>query len=312
MQLIRNFLSSNLVINKQVITIGNFDGVHLGHQQLINTTVNIAKQESLIPTIMSFEPHPNLYFNRQLNNFRIISFSDKFQKIKDLGIKKFYIAKFDNGFSNLAPEDFINHILNKLNIKHIVIGYDFIFGKNREGNINVLKNLAEKYNFKITQISCLKESDTVLSSSNIRKFIKEGNVEAASKMLGYQYFISGKVISGNKTAVKLGYPTANLKLHDLQRLKYGVYLIKIFIENENKYYLGMANIGIRPTLDGLNELLEVHLFDFNKNIYGTKLKVEFIEFIREELKFPNFEALKKQIALDEIVIRNKIYEKCLV
>jgi riboflavin kinase/FMN adenylyltransferase len=308
MLLIRNFLKNKTTHPGVIITLGNFDGVHIGHQKLIAKVKELAHEQHKIASVMSFEPHPSVFFNYKNKDYRILSFKEKFKNLKNLGIERLYLATFNNSFASLSAEEFVENILVKtLNISHIVVGYNFSFGHKREGNYEILKKLAKKHNFGISQIECQSDGKAY-SSSAIRELLMQGKPEEASKQLGYQYYITGRVIKGKSLAITLGYPTANIKLHDLFRPRYGVYLINAIIEGDSQIYYGMANIGKRPTLDGVNELLEVHIFDFNQDLYGKNLKVELKKFIRDEHKFNNIEELVSQIKLDEINTRKLINE----
>jgi riboflavin kinase/FMN adenylyltransferase len=183
----------------------------------------------------------------------------------------------------------------------LVVGYDFTFGNNREGDISLLAEFAKKHDFNLSVIPAAKQDVVVHSSSYIRSLLAEGRVDELTAHLGYYYYITGVIIEGRKLARELGYPTANIRLHNLARPKYGVYLVRVGIGEE--IYFGMANIGVRPTIDGLNELLEVNIFDYDNDIYGVKIKVELLQFIREEKKFASLEALKAQIQQDKINIQ---------
>ncbi len=303
---LKQILNQNQV-NKQglVLTIGNFDGVHLGHAQILNKVKEIARLENLQSGVLTFQPHPIWLFKPQFpRDYHLTSLAQKLKIFQKLHIDQAIILPFNTDLSNLNAANFIEEILVKaLNVKHLVIGYDFIFGKNREGNSEILKAAGAKFGFKVTHIDACKNNEQIYSSSLIRNFIKTGQIKAANQALGYSFTISGDVISGQKLAAQIGFPTANLgaKPHIIQP-KFGVY--KILVHLDNKVKNGIMNFGLKPTiqkssaLQNLAPLYEIHIFDFNAAIYGKKISVELLDFIREEKKFASLDELKKQIALD--------------
>ena len=287
------------------LAVGNFDGVHVGHQKLIKELVNKSKKDSTKSAILSFAPHPRQYFIKNYKDFSIISESEKINIISKLGIDYYISFAFDSYLASLAPEKFIGDILvKKLKIKNITVGYDFKFGKDRKGDIDLLNKLKSTYGFDVSVIKPIiyKKNSLAYSSSIIRKNIKEGNFESVSLMLGRNWSISGKVIAGNKRASKINFPTANILPTDLIHPKKGVYAITA--NYGDIFYNGIANFGVRPTVDGEKLLLEAHLFEFNQDIYGKDLTVEFLTFIREEKKFDDFASLTKQIHKDIRIARN--------
>ena len=294
---------SKLEIESVVAIIGNFDGVHLGHKKLINDAKKTAQKSKLKLAIMTFEPHPRMFFSKVSENFLIQSKDDKIKELSKLQIDYFFNIKFDSKLSSLRAEDFIKEILhNKLNIKHVVVGKDFLFGKNREGDISTLKNIGEKINLKVSTIEIVKNDNFKISSTKIRELIREGNVELANKYLGRNFSISGQVIHGDKIGKKINFPTANIKLLNHFRPAFGVYAVNI-TSDKFKKMIGIANIGKRPTVNYVGELLEAHIFDKNINLYDETISVEFLKFIRPEKKFNGIDDLKKQILLDEIIVR---------
>jgi len=298
MKIIRNFSNISSQEKNTVLALGNFDGIHLGHQKILTKIQEIAKKSNKRTAIMSFEPHPYRFFNKT-KNFNILSLQDKITLLKNNHIDYLYLVKFNKNFANITAAEFIKQILiEKLTISHLVIGYDFIFGKNRSGNADYLKTASKNHHIPFTQISShITANGEIYSSTQIRKALTVGNIENASRMLGRNYFIKNRVIEGKKIARNLGYPTANLKLNNLCLAKFGVYIVKVHIENN--IFNGIANIGIKPTVTDANiPILEAHIFDFNRNLYGQKIKVEFISFLREEKKFSNIAELKSQITLD--------------
>ena len=294
---------SKLEIESVVAIIGNFDGVHLGHKKLINDAKKTAQKSEHKLAIMTFEPHPRMFFSKVSENFLIQSKDDKIKELSKLQIDYFFNIKFDSKLSSLRAEDFIKEILhNKLNIKHVVVGKDFLFGKNREGDISTLKNIGEKINLKVSTIEIVKNDNFKISSTKIRELIREGNVELANKYLGRNFSISGQVIHGDKIGKKINFPTANIKLLNHFRPAFGVYAVNI-TSDKFKKMIGIANIGKRPTVNYVGELLEAHIFDKNIDLYDETISVEFLKFIRPEKKFNGIDDLKKQILLDEIIVR---------
>lgn len=283
-----------------VITIGNFDGVHLGHQMVIQSVLDEAKKQSLNSLIITFQPHPLKVLRPQIPLFHINSFKQKAKLLKKIGIKNLLCLNFNKKFSQITAKDFCQQVLKKsLNAKHIIIGYDFIFGKDRVGDNLFLQNFCQENNIKFTQITAkTNDEHAIYSSSLIRKYLQEGKTTKANELLGYSFYIEGRVIKGKKKASELGFPTANIKLSQNQIfIKKGVYVANVKVGIKN--YKAVVNIGVKPTFGSNNVmLLEAHIFKFKKNIYGKKIKVSLINFIREEKKFESLDALKKQIAND--------------
>lgn len=273
---------------KLAVALGNFDGVHLGHQAIIAQAKKFAKDNSLPASVITFEPHPVKLFRPESSHNRIADLKGKIKLLEEQGIENCYILKFNKSFSQLTADEFINRYIKD---SFVVTGNDFSFGSKRQGNTEILKSVfGDKYY----------SSEIIggISSSKIRDALRAGDVREANKMLGHHYTIRGNVVSGDAKARELGFPTANIRLkRDLLRAKYGVYAVS------TQYGRGVANFGVRPTLDGTKELLEVHIFDFEKNIYGQALEVKFIDYIREERKFASFDDLANQIKLDSKIAR---------
>jgi len=271
----------------QALALGNFDGFHQGHKAIMAKTLEIAKDKSLKPGVITFEPHPIGLFRPDILPVRINDIHGKMELLAQAGVENCYVIKFNRKFSEMKAYEFIEKYLLG---NHIITGFNFAFGHNREGSPELLHQvLAHDY----TQVEPVQESGSIYSSSMVRMAIKSGEVRMANKLLGYNYFISGKIRKGAGKGAEIGFPTANIRLKpSLLRLKYGVYAV-----NTN-FGRGVANFGVRPTVDGKNELLEVHLFDFDKKIYGEKMKVEFLDFIRAEKTYNSFDELKEQIKKD--------------
>ena len=282
------------------LAIGNFDGIHLGHQKIIKELINNSIANQARSAILSFMPHPRQFFSGNYKNFNIITENSKISLLEQLGIEYYFSLEFDHSIASLTPEKFIKEILtNQLKTKNLIVGYNFRFGKDRLGDVNLLKDHSENDDFTLKVINPIKSNVTseVFSSSLIRKNIQAGNFEKVNTWLGRKWSMSGTVILGDKRAGKINFPTANLiPSSDLIHPKKGVYVVKIKIGKN--LFDGVANFGKRPTVDGTRLLLEVHLFEFNEDIYGKDLTVEFLAFIRDEKKFGNFTLLTEQIHKD--------------
>ena len=288
-------------VNKKLfhLAIGNFDGVHLGHQKIITKLVSEASQDKKSSAILSFNPHPRQFFSKNLDRYQIIGLKKKQQLLKDLGVTDLFYMHFDQSIANLSPSDFINKIIvQKLRVKKLIVGYDFRFGKNREGDTLLLKDHAAIHGFGLEIIEPIQNefNQEVYSSTAIREAIRVGDVKKAKSMLGYSWTMEGEVINGDRVARGLGFPTANLSPHEQIYPLKGVYIVQILLND--KIIKGIANFGERPTVKGTKLLLEVHLFDFDEDIYGKQLTVEFLTFIRGEKKFSNFALLAEQIKKD--------------
>ena len=295
-------------IRNLCLCIGNFDGIHLGHQHLIKKIINNSRLNDLNSAIMTFVPHPKIYFKSTDNNFNIITNDYKKYFLNSLGLDNYIEYKFNKTLSNLDAINFIEKILVKqLNIKKIIVGRDFRFGKDRKGDATLLKKLSNKYHYKVYIINHVKNKKTnkKFSSSIIRKDIKDGSFEKVSEALGRNWFMKGKIIKGDQKARLINFPTANIKPGNHILPKKGVYCVNVILEG--KIFRGIANFGERPTVKGLNLLLETHLFEFNSNIYGKQLTVEFLTFIRPEKKYKDFKILTNQIQKD--VKKAKKYHK---
>ena len=299
----QTFKSRNLCL-----CIGNFDGIHLGHQHVIKKIINNTRSDNLKSAIMTFVPHPKIYFKKTDGNFNIITNKYKKKFLNSLGLENYIEYKFNKTLSNLDAVDFIEKILVKqLSVKKIIVGKDFRFGKNRKGDTSLLKKLSSKHSYKLSIIGHVKNKKTNLkySSSIIRKNINEGSFEKVSQALGRNWFMQGEIIKGNQKARLINFPTANMKPGNHILPNKGVYCVNVTFSGN--LYKGIANFGERPTVKGVNLLLETHIFEFNRDIYGKELTVEFLTFIRSEKKFKDFKSLTSQIKKD--VITAKKYHK---
>tara|TARA_E500000178_G_scaffold85481_1_gene84055 strand:+ start:923 stop:1831 length:909 start_codon:yes stop_codon:yes gene_type:complete len=280
-----------------VIAIGNFDGLHIGHQKVIREARQKAKKFKLPLGVMTFEPVPVMFFSKKKKDHRINSLQQKKSQLKKLKLDFLIIIKFNKKFSSLSPEQFISKIINKkTKCRYLYVSRNFKFGFKRRGNIKTLKKFEQEFNYKNIITNPFKKNKKTISSTIIRKKIRAGKIEEINKLLNRFWCIEGKVIKGKKRGRKIGFPTCNMTLNDYVIPKLGVYAVKVNFDNLNK--AGIANIGYRPTFKGQSLLLETNIFGISKNLYNKVISVSFKKFIRPEKKFKNFEYLKKQIKLD--------------
>ena len=280
-----------------VIAIGNFDGLHLGHQKVIKEGKRKAKKNKLPFGVMTFEPVPVMFFNKKIKNHRINSLEQKKIHLKKFKLDFLIIIKFNKKFSSQSPEQFIKKIIfKKTKCKYLYVSKNFKFGFKRQGNISTLKKFEKKYNFKNIVTQPFKKNNKTISSTFIRKKIRLGKIEEVNRLLGRSWCVIGKVIKGQRRGRKIGFPTCNLKLNDYVVPKLGVYAVKV--KSNNFYKNGIANVGYRPTFNGQKLLLETNIFGINKNLYNKVIGINFKKFIRPEKKFRNLKYLKKQIKLD--------------
>ena len=284
-------------LKKSVIAIGNFDGVHLGHQKVLKEARLKAKKNNLNFGVVSFEPVPVMFFNKNIKNHRINNFDQKVEYLKKISPNFLRIIKFNKKFSNYEPKKFIQKIIyNNLNAKFVFVSKNFRFGKGRKGDIYTLKKFEKYFNYKTIISSPLKKDKKILSSTIIRKKISLGKVKEVSNLLGRPWCIKGLVIKGEQRGRKIGFPTCNINLKEYVIPRLGVYSVKIKIGKKLKK--GIANIGYRPTFSGKSILLEVNIFGINSNLYKRMIIVNFIKFIRKEKKFKNINELRSQIGKD--------------
>ena len=282
-----------------IVLIGNFDGVHLGHQKLFSLAKNYKKKYSLNIGVLTFEPMPKMFFNHELKNFRISSLNQKIDHLKDLKVDFVITKKFDKKFSKTKSTNFIKKILGeKIRPKFIFVSNNFRFGNKREGNVKQLIKFESLCNFKVVKPKPLLINKRIASSSLIRNFLQRGKLEKANKFLNRRWSIFGKVQKGKQLGKKIGFPTANIDIKDYVLACPGVYAVRAKKFKNGNYFKGIANLGYRPTFNGKKILLEVHLFNFSENLYNKYLTVEFKKFIRKERKFKNVDQLKEQIKKD--------------
>jgi riboflavin kinase/FMN adenylyltransferase len=292
---------------KSVVTIGTFDGVHIGHKKILEKIIFNAKELNCESVVLTFFPHPRMVLQKNSVVQLLNTVDEKTLLLEKTGIDNLIIHPFNQEFSRLTAEEFVKEILvNQLNIRKIIIGYDHRFGRNRTANINDLIVFGKEYGFEVEQISAQEINDNAVSSTKIRNAILEGNITLANNYLGYNYFFSGIVVKGKQVGRTIGFPTANIKINEDYKLipKNGVYIVKS--NYDKKTIFGLINIGTRPTVDGTNQTIEVFYLDFDKTIYDESLTIEIIEFIRDEQKFDSLNDLKNQINEDKIFAVNYI------
>ncbi len=285
---------------KTIVTLGTFDGVHIGHNAILDTICNIAKQEKLESVLLTFFPHPRLIVSNDSEIKMLNTMPEKAILLEQKGVQNFIIHPFDKLFSELSPREFVEQILIKqLNIQKIIIGYDHKFGKNRAAGIKDLIAFGKEFDFEVEEIPAKQVEEVSVSSTKIRNSLLEGKISLANEYLGYAYMLSGKVVKGNQLGRTIGFPTANIQISENYKLipKNGVYIVSAIMKNQTVF--GMMNIGIKPTLSDNIPTIEVHLFDFSEDIYGQKVQVNVIERLREEQKFESLEALKSQLEIDK-------------
>jgi len=295
----KTYSNANLIRKHQkgVLAIGNFDGIHLGHQKVIQDAKKKAIKNKLPFGIMTFEPVPVMFFNKRIKSHRINSLHQKINQFKEFKLDFLIIIKFNKKFSKLSAEQFIEKIIfKKTKCKYLYVSKNFRFGFKRKGSIKTLKKFENKFNYKNLITKPFKMNKKVISSTLIRKKIREGKIKDVNKLLNRNWVVDGKVIKGNKRGRKIGFPTCNLKMGNYVIPRFGVYAVKVKTSDFNKN--GVANVGYRPTFNGESLLLETNIFGINRNLYNKVISVSFKKFIRPEKKFKNFDYLKKQIKFD--------------
>ena len=290
-----------------VLTIGTFDGVHLGHQKIVERVVTTARQEGLLATVFTFFPHPRMVVQHDKGLKLIHTLEEKKQLLQQLGVDLLVVQPFNEAFAQLSAEEFVSTILvQRLNVKKVIIGYDHRFGRNRTANIDDMRLFGEKYGFAVEEISVQEVDEVSVSSTKIREALNKGDVTTAEHYLGTPYSLTGTVVHGLKLGRTLGYPTANIQVTEDYKLipKDGVYAVYSYIGSRKVY--GMMSIGKNPTIEGKGASIEVYFFDFNGNLYDQKLTIEFVQYLREEQKFATIDLLKKQLQDDETAARKAI------
>lgn len=285
-----------------VLTMGFFDGVHIGHKALTDLVLKRSSELGLSSAVLTFWPHPRLILNKDPHKLRFLTtLNEKSHILSKLGFDFFIIHEFTSNTAAMTADDFIKYIVESYNIKHIIIGKDHRFGKNALGNLNTLENLSGKLGFTLEEVNIIEQNNTNVSSTKIREALKNGDLDKANQMLGYPYLLTGTIEKGSQIGRQIGFPTANIRPIDPLKLipSYGVY--SVLLRVNGKVEKGMMNIGIKPTIDNTqNQTIEVHVFDFDSDIYHQKIEVAFIARIRDEKKFNGIEELKTQLEKDKI------------
>ena len=287
-------------ISAKVTTIGTFDGIHIGHQKILKQVVKLAKKQDYEPVVLTLFPHPRMVLQKDDSIKLLNTIDERIDLLKSFGIQDVIVKTFTKEFANLSAKEYVKQILvDELNTKQIVIGYDHHFGKNRSANIKDLKEFAKLYDFTVKEISAQDIEDVTVSSTKIRNALDNGEVATANSFLGYNYFITGTVVKGKGLGRTIDFSTANIHIEESYKLipNDGVYVVKSTIEGKTIY--GMMNIGTNPTVGGKTRTIEVHFFNFNKDIYNFKLKIEFLKRLRSEQKFKNLSDLKNQLIKDK-------------
>ena len=285
---------------KAIVTIGIFDGVHLGHSKILNRITQSALDLNCDSLVLTFFPHPRMVLDDKSEIKLLNTINEKVFLIEKTGLSNLIIHPFNKAFSELSAEEFVEKILvEKLNIQKIIIGHDHRFGKNRNANIDDLIHFGKKYNFEVEQISAQEINEVSISSTKIRNALNQGNSDLATEYLGYNYLLTGIVTKGKQLGRTIGYPTANIQIKEDYKLlpKNGVYIVKSIIKNKTVF--GMMNIGVRPTVDGVTQTIEIHFFDYNDDLYEQEIVVSILKRIRDEKKFESLAALKDQLVLDK-------------
>jgi len=295
-----NDLSTYKSNKKSFVTLGTFDGIHIGHQKVIKNLVESAKLNNATSVLLTFFPHPKMVLQNNASIKLINTIDERTKLLEKIGLEYLVIQQFTEDFANKTALDFAKTILvDKLNISTLIIGYDHHFGKNREGNFKQLEAYGKELNFSVQEISQQDINNSTVSSTKIRNAIENGEIEKANTYLGYSFMLTGKVVSGKNLGEKIGFPTANLHIKEAYKLlpKTGAYVVKSKINNTIVF--GMMNIGFRPTVSGKNQTIEIHFFDFNEDLYGKTIQIDVLAFLRDEQKFESVKKLKQQLQKDK-------------
>jgi len=291
-----------------IVTIGTFDGVHFGHRQILKRINNLAQKHDGESVLVTFDPHPRLIVNPTDDSLRLITtLEEKLTLLESCELQNVVVVPFDRGFSMLSAEEYVNDFLVKyFNPQKLVIGYDHRFGKGRTGNIDLLHKLSAKHNFQVEEITKQEITEIVVSSTKVRKALEAGEIKDANTLLGNPYFLSGTVVRGTRIGRQIGFPTANVQTESKHKLlpKIGVYAV--LVEVNNKTFKGMMNIGYKPTFHGDTKTIEVHLFDFDGDLYNQHVKVTPVDRIRDEQKFESIDAIKAQLVKDKVAALNML------
>ena len=285
------------------LSLGMFDGVHLGHQSILKKLNEIATSQDFESGILTFWPHPRLIFNPEFDLKLLNNYDEKVHQLEKNGVQNLFLQNFDEEFRNLSGEEFVKQILvEKLNVKYLIIGHDHTFGKDKSGDFQLLKVMSQEFDFEVQQLEAIQLEHTNISSTKIRNALQNGEILKANEMLGYSYPISGKVIHGKKIGRTIGFPTANVEINAHKLLpKKGAYIVEV--EIAGNYHTGMASIGTNPTVNGKKLSLEVYVLDFNEDLYDQNITLYFRDFLHDEIKFSTLENLIERLKEDEVLTR---------
>lgn len=301
MQVLRGFHAASP--HETALTIGNFDGVHLGHRALLDRLQARARQKQLLPAVLTFEPHPREFFDPGKAPARLTILREKFELLREYGVGLTMVARFKADFAALSPEAFVREVLvGGLRTRHLIVGDDFRFGAKRAGDFATLQALGAESGFEVEAMGSVICDDERVSSSAVRRALAAGEMRRAAQLLGRPYAIDGRVVHGDKRGRELGFPTANIRIRHNPLPMTGVFAVAVTDYCDAPRY-GVANLGVRPTVNGVRPLLEVHLFDFARDIYGAHLNVRFLHKLRDERRFPDLDALRQQIGADVLAAR---------
>ena len=298
---------------RSAIAIGNFDGVHKGHQKVFQRTKKFSQKNKIKFGILTFTPLPVMFFNKKIKNYRLVSENQKLKLFEKYGVDFIINVKFNRNFSKIHAETFVEKIIyKKINPQFISVSNNFRFGRKRKGDVNLLKKFSYKYDYRLLNIRTLKYKGIIVSSTKIRKSLQNGKIHLANELLSRTWFVDGMVKKGKKLGRELGYRTCNIHIKNYILPKIGIYVVKVLIENNKKTYSGVAYLGSRPTFGGKEVFLEINLFGIKKNLYKKKLKVYFLKFIRGDQKFKNSAKLIRQMNKDVIFAKKGLKTKLIL
>ena len=308
MEIFRNSTKDLVNARGGVFALGNFDGVHLGHKEIISKAISIGKKNNIPSGVLIFQPHPRKFFRPNDENFIISDIKTRSYLLENCGLDFLGILDFDKKMSNLTPYEFVDNVINNaIDVSHLIVGYNFKFGKDRSGDVQALTDICKKLKIDLSIIDKVEGDNYIFSSSSVRDCLRKADLKGAKKIIGDYWTVKGEVIKGDQRGRQIGFPTANISMEGWIEPLFGVYAVKVSIDG--LLYKGVANLGIRPTFGQSSPLLEVHLFDYSGDLYGNDIVISFIDFIRKEKKFDGIESLKKQIEIDstkaiELIIEN--------
>ena len=295
------------------IAIGNFDGMHAGHQKVFKKTKKFAKKNKIKFGVLTFTPLPIMFFNKKIKNYRLVSENKKLKLFEKYGVDFIINIKFNKKFSKISAENFIKKIIyEKISPQSLSVSNNFKYGRKRRGNVNLLKKFSYKYNYRLLNIEAFKYNGKIVSSTRIRKCLQSGTIDLANKLLSRTWFIDGLVKKGKRLGRKLGYRTCNISIKNYIFPKMGIYAVKVLIGNKKKIYTGVAYLGSRPTFGGKEIFLEINIFGIKKNLYKKRLSVYFQKFIRGDRKFKNPTKLVKQMNKDVIFVKKGLKTKLVL